>query len=58
MTTDEARTTLLDSLKDDVAIESAQIIRDAEARTKAEADKTAREILSLAIQRLAADQTS
>ncbi len=58
MTADEAKTELLDSLKDDVAHESATIIRDAEARTKAEADKKSREILSLAIQRVAADHSA
>ncbi len=58
MTADEAKTELLDSLKDEVAHESAAIIRDSEARTKAEADKKARSILSLAIQRVAADHTA
>lgn len=57
MTPDEAKEELLDSLRDEVAHESATIIRDSEARTKAEADKRARNILSLAIQRLAADHT-
>ena len=58
MTADEAKTELLDTLKDEVAHESAAIIRDSEARTKAEADKKARSILSLAIQRVAADHTA
>lgn len=58
MTPDEAKQELLDTLKDDVARESAAIIRDAEVRTKAEADKTAREILSVAIQRVAADHAA
>ena len=58
MTADEAKTELLDTLKDEVAHESAAIIRDFEARTKAEADKKARSILSLAIQRVAADHTA
>lgn len=58
MTADEAKTVLLDTLKDEVAHESAAIIRDSEARTKAEADKKARSILSLAIQRVAADHTA
>lgn len=55
---DEAKQELLDSLRDDVAHESATIIRDAEARTKAECDKRSREILSLAIQRVAADHSA
>ena len=58
MTEEEARNTLLDMIKDDVVHESAAIIRDAELRTKAEAEKRSREILSLAIQRVAADHTA
>ncbi|WP_283170454.1 ribonuclease Y [Curtanaerobium respiraculi] len=58
MTSDEAKTELLDNLKDEVTHESATIIRESEARTKAEAEKTSREILSLAIQRIAADFTA
>ena len=46
MTPDEAKAELLDSLKDQVAHESAAIIRDAEARAKAEADEKSRMILS------------
>ena len=57
MTPEEAKTELLNNLKDEVAIESAQIIRDSEARTKAEADKTARSILSQAMQRIASEYT-
>ena len=57
MTPEEAKTELLNTLKDEVAIESAQIIRDSEARTKAEADKTARSILSQAMQRIASEYT-
>ncbi len=58
LTSDEAKVQLLDGLKDEVVHESATIIRDAEMRTRAEADKKAREILSLAIQRIAADYTT
>ncbi|WP_165044165.1 MULTISPECIES: ribonuclease Y [unclassified Adlercreutzia] len=58
MTSEEAKAELLSSLKDDVAHESAAIIRDAEARVKAESDKRARSILSLAIQRVAADHSA
>ena len=57
MTPDEAKAELLEGIKDEVAIESAAIIRDSEARTKAEADKRARSILSLAMQRIAAEHT-
>ena len=58
LTTEEAKQELLDSLRDDVVHESAAIIRDAEMRTKAECDKRSREILSLAIQRVAADHSA
>lgn len=58
LTVEEAKTELLDGLKEECVHESASIIRDSEARTRAEADKKAREILSVAIQRLAADHTS
>lgn len=57
MTPEQAKNELLNNLKDEVAHESAAIIRDSEARTKAEADKTARSILSLAMQRIASDHT-
>ena len=58
MTPEEAKAELLDSLKDEVTHESAAIIRDAETRAKAESDKKARMILSLAIQRVAADHSA
>lgn len=58
LTAEEAKTELLDGLREECVHESASIIRDSEARTRAEADKKAREILSVAIQRLAADHTS
>ena len=57
MTPNEAKQELLDNLRDEVTVESATIIRESEARTKAEADKRARRILSLAIQRVAAEHT-
>ncbi|WP_172135895.1 ribonuclease Y [Adlercreutzia sp. ZJ473] len=58
MTPQEAKAEMLDALRDEVTHESAAIIRDAETRTKAEADKKARMILSLAIQRVAADHSA
>ncbi len=58
MSPDEAKAELLDTLKEEVTHESAAIIRDAEARTRDEADKKSREILSLAIQRVAADHSA
>ncbi len=58
MSSEEAKAELLSNLQDQVNVESATIIREAELRTKAEADKHAREILSLAIQRVAADHSA
>ncbi len=58
MTTDEARQELLNRVRDDVTREAAAIIRDSEQQTKNEADKRSREILSLAIQRVAADHSA
>jgi ribonuclease Y len=58
LSSEEAKEELLDTLRDQVAHESAAIIREADQRTKAEADKNAREILSLAIQRVAADHAA
>lgn len=58
MSREEARESLLASVKDDVARESAQIIRDAEEQVKSECDRKSREILSVAIQRMAADYTA
>ena len=58
MSSEEAKAELLDNLHDEVVRESAAIIRDAEAKTKAEADKRSREILGLAIQRVAADHSA
>lgn len=55
---EEARNQLLTSLKEDVTHDSAAIIRDAEAQIKAECDRKSREILSVAIQRMAADYTA
>lgn len=57
MTPQQAKDELLNNLRDEVAHESAAIIRDSEARAKAEADKQARTILSLAMQRIASDHT-
>ncbi|MGI6046124.1 MAG: ribonuclease Y [Eggerthellaceae bacterium] len=58
LSAEEAKEELLEVLRDDVTHESATIIRDIEAKTKAEADKRARSILSLAIQRVAADHSA
>lgn len=58
MSREEAREQVLSTIKEDCVAEAAGIIRDVESRTKAEADKRSREILSVAIQRMAADYTA
>ncbi len=57
-TTEEAKNYLLKQLEDDVTHESAMKIKEIEARYKDEADAKAREIISLAIQRCAADHVA
>jgi ribonuclease Y len=58
MSSDDARKELLNQVRDDVTREAAAIIRDSEQQTRNEADKKSREILSLAIQRVAADHAA
>ncbi|MDR1412338.1 MAG: ribonuclease Y [Actinomycetes bacterium] len=58
MSPEEAKTELLASIAEDVKRDAAALIRESEAAAKEEADKRARNIVSLAIQRIAADQTS
>ncbi len=57
-TSEEAKHYLLDQLEADVTHESAMKIKEIEARCKEEADTKAREIVSLAIQRCAADHVA
>jgi ribonuclease Y len=58
MTTEEAKKELLASIAEDVKRDAAAFIRESEQTAKEEADKRARNIISLAIQRIAADHTS
>ncbi|MDY0088136.1 MAG: ribonuclease Y [Coriobacteriia bacterium] len=58
MTSDEAKELLLDRIKDDVKRDAAAYIREAEMRSREEADKKARNIVGIAIQRVAADHTA
>lgn len=58
MSPEQAKKELLEGIREEVVRDSAAVIKDAEMRTKTEADKRAREILSLAIQRVAADHTA
>ncbi len=56
LTKEDAHKEILDRVRSDVVRDEAQILRDSEQRVRAQADKTAREIVSTAIQRCAADQ--
>ncbi|MCL2491399.1 MAG: ribonuclease Y [Coriobacteriia bacterium] len=58
MTQEEAKTELLDKVAEDCKRDAAAIIRDTEEQAKKEADKRARSVVSLAIQRIAADHTA
>lgn len=58
LTKDEAHDELLERVRKDTVREEAQILRESEQHTRATAEKTAREIISTAIQRCAADQAS
>ena len=57
-TAEEAKNYLIDQLEAEVTHESAMKVREIEAQFKEEADTKAREILSLAIQRCAADHVA
>jgi ribonuclease Y len=56
LTSEDARQELIGKIRQQSVREEAQILRESEQRVRAKADKTAREIVSTAIQRCAADQ--
>ena len=58
LTTEDAKTILLDQVKNEVSHDAAIMIRDIETKAKDEADKRAREIVTTAIQRIASDHVS
>lgn len=58
LTTEEAKRLLLQSLESEVQQEAAALVRRVEAETQDLADKKARQILTLAVQRLATDQVT
>ncbi|MBE6098045.1 MAG: ribonuclease Y [Schwartzia succinivorans] len=58
MTTEEAKTLLMAEAEDEMKLEKAKMIKDYEQQAKDEADKIARDIVSQAIQRCAADQVA
>ena len=58
LTPEQAKSILLKSLEKDIRHEASILIKDIEAKTKDEADKKARDIITGAIQRCAADQVA
>ncbi len=58
LSTDEARQTLLEEVKQQIQQELTQMIKDKESEAKEEAERRARNIISLAIQRCAADHVA
>lgn len=58
LTTEEARKVLLNRVEQEIEYELAKIIKEKEAEAREEAEKRAREIISLAIQRCAADHVA
>lgn len=56
LTKEDAHKEILDRVRAETVRDEAQILRESEQRVRAQADKTAREIISTAIQRCAADQ--
>lgn len=58
MTTEQARLELLAAVEHDTRADMARKMREVEDEAKAEADRRARDVIALAIQRLASDQVS
>ena len=58
LTSDEAKELLLDDVRKEIIHESAIMIKEMEHKAKEEAEKKAREIISIAIQKCAADHVA
>ncbi|MGG1678667.1 ribonuclease Y [Neobacillus sp. NRS-1170] len=58
LTREEAKSIIIDRMEQELTVETAVMIKESENRAKEEADKKAKEILSLAIQRCAADHVA
>lgn len=58
LTSEEARDLLLSRVEEEIRHESAMLIKEIETQAKEEGEKKAREIISLAIQRCAADHVA
>lgn len=57
LTKDEAKTILLKEVEKDITVEKAAIIREANQKAKEDAKKTAKELLTYAVQKCAADHS-
>ncbi|WP_166237822.1 ribonuclease Y [Paenibacillus turpanensis] len=58
LTTEEARKIILSNVEQEVRHETSQLIKEIEQQAKEEGDKKAREIITMAIQRCAADHVA
>ncbi|GEK31306.1 ribonuclease Y [Kurthia zopfii] len=58
LTRDEARAIILKQIENELSTDIAVMTKEAEIRAKEESDKKAREVLSLAVQRFAADHVA
>ncbi|MEY7999642.1 ribonuclease Y [Clostridium sp. Mt-5] len=58
LSSEEAKSILLEEVRKEIKHESAMMIKEVETRAKEEADKKAREIITCAIQRCAADHVA
>lgn len=57
-TVEKAKTVLLESVEKDIKVEASMLIKDIETKAREEADKKAKEIITGAIQRCAADHVT
>jgi len=58
MSSEQAKDFLLSNIENEVRVEAAQMIKEAEAKAKLDADKKAKEILATAVQRCAVDHVT
>ena len=58
LTAEEARTTLISRLEDEARAEAAQHVRELRERARRDAEREARKIISMAIEKLAVDHSS
>ncbi len=58
MSKDEAKSQLIDAIRDEAKHDAAKMVREIDAEAKEEADKRAKKIVSLAVQRCAVDHSA